>query len=91
MDPWRIVELLVLGIVGLVSAVMRSTLDDHSKRIGQIESTIYTRAEADRGRAELKSELKSDIAALRAEITEQHNRIFDRLDTIVDRLPAKGA
>lgn len=86
MDPWHIVELLVLGIVGLVSAVLRETVSDHGKRIGDLEATRYTRQDAAAGREELKHE----IASLREQMDTQHSRIFDRLDMIVDRLPSKG-
>lgn len=92
MDPWHVVELLVLaiatlatGVLGFMSAILRDTVADHGKRIGAIESNMYTRADAERGRAELKS----DIRDLREEMNKQHERIFERLDTIVDRLPAK--
>lgn len=92
MEPWRVVEVLVAviatlatGVLGFMSAILRDTVADHGKRIGLLESSIYTRADAERAR----SETKHDIAELRAEMNKQHERIFERLDTIVDRLPAK--
>ena len=97
MDPWHVVESLVLTIfailsasAGFVSTLIRTTVSEHGKRIAAIESTIYTREDASKGRAELKAELKQDIAEVRDQMTEQHDRMFDRLDTIVDRLPPKG-
>jgi hypothetical protein len=91
-DPWHIVEMLVLaiaslatGVLGFMSAVLRDTVIDHGKRLSALERNIYTREDAERGR----NEVKKEISELRQEMNQQHGRIFERLDDIADRLPPK--
>lgn len=92
MEPWHVVEILAAliatlatGVLGFMSAILRDTVADHGKRIGLLESSIYTRADAERAR----TETKSDITALRDEMRGQHDRLFEKLDQIAERLPPK--
>lgn len=77
-ELWRVIEILALGLVGLVMWVGRQQM----RRIDALERDRQTVAQAAVDRAEIKTELRE----IRDDMKSQTSRIFERLDTIVDRL-----
>jgi hypothetical protein len=81
MAPWlaqHLVELLIAGLLGLAIYNLRRLVteqDDHGKRITALETNRVTRDDFD--------ELRSSLMAT---ATQNHERVEQRLDRILERL-----
>ncbi len=77
-EPWHVIELLILGLAGVLMWNGRQLV----RRVDALERDRQTVAQASLDRAEIKSELRD----IKDDMKAQNSRIFERLDTIVDRL-----
>ena len=77
-DLWDFVKWLGAAIVGLLSYIGKR----HDDRLSKLEAEAQSKGEADNQRAEIKQELRDH----RTETSQKFDRVFERLDTIVDRL-----
>lgn len=77
-DVWRIIEVLLLGLWGILMWIGRQQI----RRVDKLEQRSQTVEQSKLDRAEVKSELFAIREAL-----ERHNaRTTERLDSIMDRL-----
>ena len=77
----RIIDYALGGLVSIVGWLGGTTL----ARVRRLELDRQTTTQA----ATERSELKQDIRALSDRMDNQHARLFERLDSIADRLPHK--
>lgn len=77
-DSPRVLELAILGLISVVFWVGKQQM----RRIDKLEQERQTIASAALDRAEIKSELKE----IKDEMTRNNSRVFERLDTIMDRI-----
>lgn len=77
-DLWDILKWMGAAILGLLSYIGKR----HDDRLSALEAGAQTKESADQQRSELRQELREH----RTETTQKFDRVFERLDTIVDRL-----
>lgn len=82
MEPWHIVELLVLGLISVVAWIIRG----HHARLRDLERSRQTNEAAAKSRDELRDEIKD----LRMDIRQRDQRINDKLDTVLVNLVKNG-
>ena len=75
---WDFVKWLAAAVVGLLGYIGKR----HDDRLSKLEAEAQSKGAADVQRAELKQELREH----RTETSQKFDRVFERLDTIVDRL-----
>lgn len=85
MNPWVVVQILAWALQGLFCIVVIILGWNVRTQIGRIERLEEQKADKDD-----LAELKQDMKDHRQETRDSFTRLFDRLDTIADRWPAKG-
>lgn len=77
-DPGRIIELLLGGSVAVLAWITKRQVE----RIDLLEREKADKVDVEKSLAELKTDMREH----RAESREGFRRVFERLDTIADRI-----